>query len=125
MSLKVNEEGVKQAKNLIAQGKISTESDWSKAQPSALNGDQLIRTHGWEEYGKWFLAVDSHSKKDEKKHYEFPYGDFQQVHRSGIIAAKQRAVQYKHIEIEKAAEQLLEAIDKKEGIKTKREKMVR
>ena len=124
MALKVNEEAVKNVKKLIDHGKINTISDWSEAQPTAAKEDQFIKAQGWKEYGEWFLAVQADSAKNEKKHYEFPYGDFQKVHRSGIVAAKQRAAQYKHKEVERAAEQLLEAIDQKEGIQTKREKEV-
>ena len=124
MSLNINEEAVKHAKELIDQGKINTASDWSKAQPTTTKEDQFIKAQGWKEYGKWFLAVQSDSAKDKKKHYEFPYGDFQEVHRSGMVAAKQRAAQYKHKDVERAAEQLLEAIDQKEGIKTKSKKEV-
>jgi hypothetical protein len=43
--------------------------------------------------------------------YEFPYGDFGNVCRSGLLAAEGRADQYKHFDIENAAAELLRAID--------------
>jgi hypothetical protein len=119
MSLKVNGAAMSNAKKLIEEGKISTESNWPKAQPTAEEGNKLIKEQGWNEYGKWFLAIETDKKEDEKQHYEFPYGDFKKIHREGILAAKRRAAQYKHFDIEKAADQLLQLIEKKEGIKAK------
>jgi hypothetical protein len=35
--------------------------------------------------------------------YEFPHGDFKNVHRCGVLTAESRAGQYKHYDIENAA----------------------
>lgn len=59
------------------------------------------------------LAVDSDENEETKAHHKFPYGDFKKIHRDGVIAAKQRAAQYDYHAIEKAADVLLEMIDKK------------
>ena len=45
----------------------------------------------------------------------FPYGDFHRVHRSGLIAAKQRAAQRDHDDIERAADELLVLLDAQHG----------
>jgi len=42
-------------------------------------------------------------------------GDFRKVHRDGLIAAKQRAAQNDYTDIEQAADELLEMIDKREA----------
>ena len=47
-------------------------------------------------------------EKDEhtKGRYKFPYGDFKNVHRCGVISAESRAGQYKYDDIESAAANL-------------------
>ena len=43
--------------------------------------------------------------------YEFPYGDFKDLHRCGVLSAESRAGQYKHFDIERAAAHLHGMID--------------
>jgi hypothetical protein len=43
--------------------------------------------------------------------YEFPYGDFEMVHRCGVLAAESRAAQYQHSDIETAAAHLHGMLD--------------
>lgn len=120
MSLIVNEAAVKHAKKLIEEGKVDVSSSWTKMhQPSAELSDQYAVQHGWDAYGKWFLGIEPETKEYEKQHFEFPYGDFKKVFREGLLAAKRRAAQYKHLEIEKAADDLIHLIEQKEGMKMK------
>lgn len=113
MGLKVNQAGVKYAEMLIMEGRVDKKSEWSNTRPTTEEGDVVIEEKGWEKYGKWFLAINDEIPEEEKKHYEFPYGDFKKVYREGLIAAKHRAAQYKHLEIEKAADQLIRMINKR------------
>jgi hypothetical protein len=116
--MKVNQSAVKHAKKLIKDGKYVVDSDWSKSQSSTAQENKFLDEHDWNEYGEWHLGMDSKEDKDTKGHYGFPYGDFKKVHRSGVIAAKQRAAQNDYPDIEKAADDLLEMINEREGIKT-------
>lgn len=109
--MKVNDEALKKAKSLIKSNQVVLESDWSEAQPSAEEKSKMLERHDWQEYGKWFLAIDTEASEETKDRYNFPYGDFRRVHRDGLIAAKQRAAQYDHTAIEKAAAELLELLD--------------
>jgi hypothetical protein len=113
--MKVNPEAVKHAKRLIEDGKYVTDTDWSESQPSAQDENKLLEKHNWSDYSQWFLGLDTDENEDTKGRYKFPYGDFKQVHRDGVIAAKQRAAQNDYAEIEKAADQLLDMIDKREA----------
>ncbi|HEX3571190.1 MAG TPA: hypothetical protein VHU44_10240, partial [Acidobacteriaceae bacterium] len=61
---------------------------------------------GFAEYGKWYLGINDERPEDTKGHYEFPYGDFEKVHRCGVLTAESRAGQYKHFDIENAAAHL-------------------
>jgi hypothetical protein len=108
---RVNEGAVKKAKALIRDGRVDMDSDWSEAQPSADDENRYRDSHSWDEYGEWFLAIDSEASEETKDRYNFPYGDFKKVHRDGVIAAKQRAAQNDHSAIEKAADELLTLID--------------
>lgn len=47
-----------------------------------------------------------------KGRYKFPYGDFQTVHRDGLIAAKERAAQQGYQDIEETADEQLQALEK-------------
>ena len=49
-----------------------------------------------------------------KARYKFPYGDFERVHRCGLIAAEVRAARQKDLDIEDAAIRLREMMDKQD-----------
>lgn len=49
------------------------------------------------------LAIDTEEGEDTKGRYKFPYGDFEAVHRCGVLTAESRAGQYKYQDIELAA----------------------
>lgn len=112
MTLKLNNSAVQNAKSLIKSGKIDFDSDWSEAQPSADQENDFLDEHNWDEYGAWYLGIHTDESEQTKGRFGFPYGDFNNVHRDGVIAAKQRAAQYDYSDIEKAADELLEMIDK-------------
>ena len=57
-------------------------------------------------YRKWYLGIDDEQDEDTKGRYKFPYGDFTNVHRCGVLAAEARAGQYKYDDIEVAVAHL-------------------
>lgn len=114
MSQKRHNAAVQQAKQLIKDGKYVTDTDWSAAQPSTDEENKFLDEHGYEEFSKWYLARDPEDSEGTKGRQGFPYGDFEKVHRSGVIAAKQRAAQNDYSDIEKAADELLSMIDERE-----------
>ncbi len=115
MSVKLNKDAFEHAKSLISKGKVVSDKkdQWSEDQPSTEKEDKFIKSHGFEEYAKWYLGINEGQNKNTKGCYEFPYGDFEKVHRCGLLAAETRAGQYKHTDIEKAVTQLLHLIDQK------------
>ena len=110
---RVNKDAVAHARKLIDAGTFDDETEWSDAAPSADDENAEIDKHGYDGYGAWHLAIDPDASEETKGRYTFPYGDFRKVYRSGLIAAKQRASQNDHDEIEKAADQLLQRLDEK------------
>lgn len=111
MAMRLNHAAVEQAKKLIRAGKVVKDSDWSKAQPSTTAENKFLEDHDWDAFGLWYLGRDTGEDKDSKGGHNFPYGDFKQVHRKGLVAAKQRAAQNDYHTIEKAADDLLALID--------------
>jgi hypothetical protein len=115
--MKLNKVALNHAKSLIRRGKYIHETDWSEDQPSAEEENRFLDKHGWGDYSKWYLGLDTGEKSQTKGHFAFPYGDFKKVHRDGVIAAKQRAAQNDYHAIEQAADELLEMIDEREAQK--------
>jgi hypothetical protein len=113
MAVKLNRKAFAYAKELIKHGHVvRDERDaWSEHQPSAQQENEFIREHGFGEYAKWYLGLNHEKPETTKGRYEFPYGDFTDVHRCGVLAAESRAGQYKHFDIEAAAAQLHGMID--------------
>jgi hypothetical protein len=108
MAVKLSRRSFEHAERLIREGRaVKDERDgWSEHQPSAEEENEFIEAHGYSEYGKWHLGVDDEAGEDTKGHYKYPYGDFKDVHRCGVLAAESRAGQRKHQDIELAAAHL-------------------
>jgi hypothetical protein len=113
MAVTLNRRAFEHAKELINEGRfVLDERDaWSEHQPSAQDENEFIRLHGFPEYGKWYLGINDEKPLETKGHYEFPYGDFKNVHRCGVLTAESRAGQYKHYDIENAAAHLHGMLD--------------
>jgi hypothetical protein len=111
--LKLNETAYDYARQLIEDGHvvIDERDDWSEHQPSAEDENRFIEEHGWGEYAKWHLGIDEESREETKARYRFPYGDFENVHRCGVLSAESRAGQYRNLEIEQALAHLHGMID--------------
>jgi hypothetical protein len=114
MAVKLHKGAFEHAKELISEGHvILDERDaWSEHQPSTQKENEFIRLHGWNEYRKWYLGIDEEEDKHTKGRYKFPYGDFENVHRCGVLSAESRAGQYKYYDIENAAAHLHGMVDK-------------
>lgn len=112
---RVNEDGVAKARELIDAGTFDDSTEWSDAAPSADDGNAEIEKHGYDGFGAWHLAIDPDASEETKGRYAFPYGDFRKVNRAALIHGKQRAQQFDHDAIEKAADDLLERLDRKRG----------
>ncbi|MFC6079653.1 hypothetical protein [Sphaerisporangium aureirubrum] len=114
MAVTLNKRAFDFAKKLIADGhrELDENGDWSDHQPSADQENKFLEKHDFAEYAKWHLGEDDEHPEDTKGRYKFPYGDFKKVHRCGVIAAKARAAQRDHDDIEDAAARLLDKLDK-------------
>ncbi|WP_201987499.1 hypothetical protein [Hymenobacter rubidus] len=114
MSIVLNSAAVTFAKKLIQDGKIKNDQGhWGQHNPDSGQENSFLEKHEMEEYANWHLGIDKSKGADTKGRYHFPYGDFKTVHRDGLIAAKERAAQQGYHDIEKAADELLEQLEKK------------
>jgi hypothetical protein len=110
MAIHLNQEAVEHAQNLIKGRQYERESDWSEAQPSAEVENNFIDENGWEAFAKWHLAYDTEASEETKSRYKFPFGDFMKLHRSALVAAKQRAGSEDYDDVQSAADGLLEEL---------------
>jgi len=112
-SYSVNPDGVAWAQHLIATGQYVPDSDWGKVQPRAEEQNAFLQSHSWEEYARWHLGLTDGASDRIKARYAFVYGDFRRLHRMGIIACLYRAAEWRHKEVELAAHDLLQRLDRK------------
>jgi hypothetical protein len=113
MAVKLNQRALEHARRLVKNGNaVLDERDaWSEHRPSAEQENKFIEVNGLEEYQKWYLGIDDEQDEDNKGRYKFPYGDFTDVHRCGVLSAESRAGQYKYVDIELAAAHLHGMLD--------------
>ena len=108
----VNQRAVAHAERLIRARQYVLRSDWGEAQPTADDENRYLDSHTWDEYAEWHLGLTVGANDGTKARYAFVYGDLRRVHRSGIIACHFRAAEWRHKEVELAAHDLLQLIDK-------------
>ncbi|MBA3330690.1 MAG: hypothetical protein H0T39_07470 [Actinobacteria bacterium] len=111
MATHANPAAVRKARRMIAADQYVLESTWGEINPSADEENAFLERHGWDGYGEWHLGIDEEAGEETKERYSFPFGDFRRVHRSGLVAARQRAAQFDHAEVEAAAGELLSLLD--------------
>ena len=114
-SYSVNKRAIAHARKLIKARQYVLSSDWGDVQPRARDQNAFLKSHSWEEYAGWHLGLTDGAPDETKARYAFVYGDLRRIHRSGIIACHYRAAEWRHKEIELAAHQLLQLLDKTSG----------
>jgi hypothetical protein len=111
-SYSVNPAAVAFAVQLIDRRQYVLTSEWGAVQPSASQQNDFLEKHTWEEYDRWHLGLTDGANDHTKARYAFVYGDFRRLHRMGLIACQYRAAEWRHKEIELAAHDLLQRLDR-------------
>jgi hypothetical protein len=111
-SYSVNPEAVAHAEKLIDSRQYVLQSDWGQVQPGSSDENAYLDKHSWQDYAQWHLGLTDGATDETKARYAFVYGDFRRVHRMGIIACLYRAAEWRHKEIELAAHDLLQRLDR-------------
>lgn len=111
-SYTVNKAGVARARRLIEAHQYVVESDWGESQPKADDENAYLESHSWDEYSEWHLGLTDDATDETKARYAFVYGDLRRLHRTGLIACVYRASEWRHKEVELAAHNLLQLLDR-------------
>jgi hypothetical protein len=109
---RVNRRAVARATALIRARQYVVRSEWGSVQPRAGNQDAYLADHTWAEYADWHLGLTEGAGNETKARYAFVYGDFRRVHRSALIACVYRAAEWEHKDVELAAHELLQLLDR-------------
>ncbi|HEY2792343.1 MAG TPA: hypothetical protein VGJ28_08315 [Micromonosporaceae bacterium] len=112
----LNKDAVAHARELIKAKRYVLDSDWGASQPAAADQNAYLDKHSWDEYAAWHLGLTEGATDETKARYAFVYGDFRRVHRTGLIACVYRASEWRHKDVELAAHDLLQELDKMAGI---------
>ena len=111
-SYSVNQRAVARARELINARQYVLDSDWGDSQPKADAENAFLQAHSWDEYAAWHLGLTDGASDQTKGRYAFVYGDLRRVHRTGLIACQYRAAEWRHKEVELAAHELLQHLDR-------------
>ena len=111
----VNRAAVTHARKLIDARQYVLDSDWGQVQPRTEAENAYLERHTWDDYAAWHLGLTEGATDGTKARYAFVYGDLRRVHRSGLIACVYRASEWRHKEVELAAHDLLQLLDRTSG----------
>jgi hypothetical protein len=114
-SYTVNKDAVARCRALIDSRQYVLDSDWGEVQPSASQQNAYLESHSWDDYAAWHLGLTAAASDETKARYAFVYGDLRRVHRSGLIACVYRASEWRHKDVELAAHDLLQHLDRTSG----------
>ena len=114
-SYTVNPAAVTRARELIDSRQYVLDSDWGEVQPGAGAQNAYLGSHSWEEYAQWHLGLTDGANDETKARYAFVYGDLRRLHRTGLIACVYRASEWRHKDVELAAHELLQHLDRVSG----------
>jgi hypothetical protein len=112
-SYALNPNAVDHARRLIERKQYVLDSDWGDTQPDAPAQNAYLERRGWEAYAAWHLGLADGAADETKARYAFVFGDFRRVHRTGLIACVYRASEWRHKDVELAAHDLLQYLDRR------------
>ena len=115
-SYSVNPRAVKRAQGRIDARQYVLDSDWGDVTPNADAENRYLESHSWDEYAEWHLGLTDGASDETKARYAFVMGDFRRIHRTALIACVYRASEWRHKEVELAAHDLLQRLDRVAGI---------
>jgi hypothetical protein len=111
----VNDAAVTRCRDLIDRRQYVLDSDWGQAQPDAEAQNAYLERHSWDDYAAWHLGLTEGANDGTKARYAFVVGDFRRVHRTALIACVYRASEWRHKDVELAAHELLQHLDRVSG----------
>lgn len=114
MSVVLNQSAYDHAERLIKAGEFeSLDSDWNEERPTPDEVGNFINSHYLQEYGLWFLGMNSQYPETAQEYYEFPHGDLKEVQRCALVDSLEHAKKNHYKDIIEAAQRLIDMIDAK------------
>ena len=111
MAIQLNDQAVTHALKLIKAGEvIHGQHDWNKVKPTQDEVSKFLNAHDIEEYGEWFLGHNTEITGTDKNQYSFPTGDLKVIYEVALEIAAQSASRDGLVDIARAAQRLLDAI---------------
>lgn len=95
------------------------DGDWGDVHPGADDENRYLRSHSWDDDAEWHLGRTDGANDETKARYACVYGDFRGIHRSAIIACQFRAAEWRNKDVELAAHDLLQHLDRESGTATR------
>ena len=86
------------ARDVIATRRYRVRSRWADVQPGTAERNAYLKSHSWDEYSAWHLALTDGPGEQTKARYAFAFVDFSRLHRMGLIACYYRAAEWEHTE---------------------------
>ena len=111
----VNPDAVAHCRSMIEKKQYVLDSDWGDVQPDAEAQNAYLERHTWAEYAAWHLGLTEGANDETKARYAFVCGDLRRVHRTALIACVYRASEWRHKDVELAAHDLLQLLDRTSG----------
>ena len=90
MGIELNDEGLRQAKELIRAHRYNWNSDWIP--PMMDVQDQFIKSNREKGFSRWCLGIDR-TKKHHCEKYLYLYGDFRKLYLSGLLDIEDKVLQ--------------------------------
>jgi hypothetical protein len=112
MAIKLHTAGFEHAEDMIKH-RVEVESisnNWEEVKPDVDDELKYLEGHTLAEYGLWYLGIDTNAPADKRSKFVYPFGDFDVVQESALIAAEEDAKKHHHNEIAEAAHKLLTKI---------------
>lgn len=114
MAVTLNRQALEHARKLI-EGKLEVakhHSNWREDKPTDDEIVKYLNTHDISSYALWHLGINSDFPEDAKERYDYPTGDLKIVHISALKDSLEHARHHGHKDIEHAAKELIELINK-------------
>jgi hypothetical protein len=108
---RVNDRAVRQARQLIDDGRFDDRTEWSDAAPDAAAANDVIEQEGFDAFAAWHLAEDPDASEGTKGRYAFPYGERPTAGSRREPASGGGQWVLPHDAIERAADDLLQRLD--------------
>ncbi len=111
MPIKFHNAGFEHAEEMIRRGEFEhISNNWSEVKPTVDDELNYIDSHTLDEYGLWYLGIDTNVTSGNRAKFVYPFGDFNLVQESALIETEDLAKKNHDNEIATAARKLLTKI---------------